>query len=344
MQKSGLFYPVLLLGFWTSLLLAGDYVVVETSIKQVLAGRYLPARARFVESNISRGAISQRGVNFEYNYTVNGVDYTGHRYRYDDVNASFQYGNVAQAYPHWAEATVYYDPRHPEDSVMFPGLEGCDLLLLLFAVPLNVVTLALWNATTQTLRKSRKSLVAGGVRILKQNGETRALLAEFSPGAAGGFGLAAAAFVCAFPVVAMDGFAPSLRLMMLVWGFVGGVAVAAFVWVRLRNLSGNYDLRIREGAGAVTLPRSGGRGRVLTIPRREILGVSLLMRETHNPSGHHVSYFPALECASAGSAPRPMKLVTWGWNESKARAFALWLSQELLVEFKGAAAEPVQMP
>jgi hypothetical protein len=344
MRKSGLFYPLLLLVFWTSLLLAGDFVVLETSVKQTLASRYLPTKARFVESDVARGAIGHRGVHFEYNYTANGLDYTGHRYRYDDLNAAFQYSDATNAYPHWAEATVYYDPQHPEDSVMFPGLDGSDLLLLLFALPLNVVTLALWSTISQALRRTTAPPLAGGVCIFKQGGETRAQLAEFSPLAAGLFGLAAASFMCAFPVVAIGGFAPSLPLMLFVWAFVAAAAAGAFFWTRQRNRSGNYDLRILDAAQTVTLPQSGGRGQLLTIPRHEILGVSILLRVTRNPSGHHITYVPALECAASGSAPRPMKLVTWGWTESKARAFGLWLSQELRVQFKGPADEPVQIP
>ena len=34
-----------------------------------------------------------------------------------------------------------------------------------------------------------------------------------------------------------------------------------------------------------------------------------------------------------------MKLVTWGWSETRARAFSQWLSQQLQVEFKGIESE-----
>src|SRR5271157_6446776 len=84
MRKSGLFYPLLLLVCWTGLVVAGTYVLLETTVRQYLALNFSTTQGRIVRSEVGRGAVSRGGVEIEYNYTVDGVDYTGHRYRYDD--------------------------------------------------------------------------------------------------------------------------------------------------------------------------------------------------------------------------------------------------------------------
>ena len=67
-------------------------------------------------------------------------------------------------------------------------------MLLLFALPLNVLTSTLWRAMIARLRERSCIQPAGGVRILKQSGETRVSLVETSAFEAGFYAMAAAAF------------------------------------------------------------------------------------------------------------------------------------------------------
>jgi len=328
-------YSLLLLAFWTGWLLAGDYVVVETSARQVLAGRFATTRAEIMRSDLGQGMLRRHGVDIAYSYTVNGVNYTGRRYRYDDGNDAFDYRAVTEAFPPGSRQRVYYNAANPSDSVLEPGVDGCDLLFALFAIPLNVVTAAVWIAAVRSRRGYSHKAPAGGVRILQGAGETRVRLAEFSPVAAGFFALAAAAFAAAMLVVLVAGFAPSLRLMSAALMATAGAAVAAFVWMARRNHSGRYDLRIREGAQTLVLPPGAGRDEPLIVPRGEIVGVSMRRRVSNSPSGQHFSYVPALDRAAPNAEAQSLLLVKWGWTEGKARAFAQWISQQLGVPFKG---------
>lgn len=333
---------MLLLVFWSAIIALADYVVVTTSLKQARARRYVPVAARIVESEIGHGAIIRSGVIFEYNYTVNGLEYTGHRYRYDDRNSAYEYAETTNTYPRWSQATVYYNPADPSDSIMNPGIDGSDLLLLLLAMPLNIVTLALWVANLQP--KNNAGLPAGGVQLLTSETETRARLTPFSPAGAGWFALAAGCFGSVFPLVSFCGFSPPLHVMLGMWWFVAGLGAAGYLWMRQREMAGYYDLRIERGAGAVTLPRLAPGERAVTLAKNEISGVCLLRRTTRNPSGIHETFLPALDWKGAGLPAQALKIVRWGWDEEKARAFALWLSQELEVEFKGTAGPPDQTP
>jgi hypothetical protein len=338
-------YPLLFLAIWTAWLVTGDYVVVETSVCQVLAGGYDTTVGKITRSQVGQGAVRRRGLDLGYRYTVNGIDYAGLRYRYDDRNGAFNYKAVVKAFPPGSTQTVYYNPANPADTVLSTGLNGCDLLLALFAIPLNVATFMVWVAAIRARRQRHRLAPAGGVPIFRHPGETRVRLADFSPLAAGFFGLAVAAFAAAMPIVFAAGFEPSLRLMSAVLVLVAAAGLAAFVWTAQRHRSGCYDLRIQEASQTLLLPPVAGRKEPLRVPRREIVAVSMHRRVSHSPSGQHFSYVPSLDCAAPNAAPQFLPLVNWGWTEGKASAFAGWFSQQLGVPFKGVEDKaPAQAP
>jgi hypothetical protein len=339
MRKPSLFYPLLLLVCWTGLVGAGTYALLETTVRQHLALKFPTTQGRIIRSEVGKGASSRRGVEIEYNYTVDGRGHTGHRYRYDDHNAALEWDVTVEEYPPWSSQTVYYNPANPEDSLLQPGINGADWLLLLFALPLNVLSYILWSVMIRRLQEKARIRSAGGVRIFKQPGETRVSLAETSALAAGLYGSAAAAFIAAFPVVISSGFEPTVPFMMVTWTVVLAVGLAAFVWRAARNMSGIYDLRINQASQTVTLPQTAERQHRLSVARREISGVSMQRRVTKSPSGTHLSYLPALNRNGSPAASQSMKLISWGWSEGRAQAFSQWLSQELGVEFKGVEEE-----
>jgi hypothetical protein len=334
MRKFAFPYPLLLLAIWTGVLLAGDYVVLETSARQVRAGRFVTTVGEIMRSEIGHGAVSGQGVEIGYSYTVNGMDYTGRRYRYDDRNGAFDYKAITNALPRGSQQTVYYDAANPADSVLSPGLNGCDLLLALFAIPLNVVTHALWMAVLRSRRDGRVLAPAGGVRIIHHAGETRVRLVEFSAWAAGFFGLAAAAFGSSMLVVFSAGFMPGLGVMEAVMILVAAAGVAAFLWTAHRHHFGRCDLRSHYGSQTLLLPPAGGRKEMLRVRRDEIVAVAMRRRVSQSPSGQYFSYVPALDRAAPGAETQSLDLVNWGWQEGKARAFAGWLSLELGVPLK----------
>jgi hypothetical protein len=326
---------MLLLAIWTCVLLAGDYVVLETSARQIMAGGFATTTGEIMRSQLGHGAISSRGLDLAYSYTVNGLNYTGRRYRYDDRNGSFDYRAVTNAFPPGSRQRVHYNSANPADAVLAPGLDGCDLLLMVFAIPLNVVTFAIWFGGILPRRDRSRLARAGGVRILQHKGETRVRLAEFSPWVAGFFGLAGAAFATAMLVVLAAGFAPSLRLMSAVLILIALAGVAAFLWTARRSHLGHYDLRLQEASQTLLVPPTGGRTEMLLVPRGEIVAVSMHRRVSLSPSGRYFSYVTALDRVVPGAKPQSLQLVNWGWPEGKARALAEWFSQELGVPFKG---------
>jgi hypothetical protein len=335
MHKSRYVYPILLLTCWTGLVGVGTYALLQTTLRQHFALKFPSVHGLVVRSEVGQGAVSRRGVEIEYNYAVDGKNYTGHRFRYDDHNVALEWNAAVDEHPRWSFVTVYYNPANPGDSLLKPGVDGSDLLLLLFALPLNVVSFLLWSTLITRMRERSASRSAGGVRILKHLGETRVLLAETPALVLGVYAAAITAFVAAFPAVTTGGFEPRMIVMEIVWAVVLAAGLGTFFWRAMRNRSGAYDLRIDQSAHTVSLPQMAGRRKTLSISREAISGVTLQRRASIGPSGTHFSYLPALLHNGSQAAAQSIKLITWGWSEEKAQAFSRWLSQELGVEFVG---------
>jgi hypothetical protein len=339
MRKAGLFNPFLLLLCWSILIGAGTLVLLQTAVRQRLSRNYAVTKGRIVRSELGQSTILRRGVEVEYAYTVNGIKYDGHRFRYDDHNVTFEWVSTVEGLPKGAAHKVYYDPKDPADSLLQPGVDGGDLLLLLFALPLNVLTGTLWHALYGRWRDTRGVRAAGGVRIVKGNGKIRVHLGQTSPLGAGCYAMVAAAFVGAFPAVIFGGFDPPFHLIEAIWVTVLGVGVGAFVWRTMLGLSGAFRLIIDRDSKTMILPQTGGRRKPVSIPLNEITGIFLLRRTTKSPSGTHFSYLPALKRRGSSEETEPPKLITWGWSEEKARAFGEWLAAEIGVRFTGTLEE-----
>jgi hypothetical protein len=250
-----------------------------------------------------------------------------------------EWNATVEIHPRWSAQPVYYNPNNPSDSLLKPGIDGVDLLLLLFALPLNILTFATWFATIASLREKSSSRLAGGVRILKRPEETRVPLPELSALGAGFYGMAAASFIAAFPVVIGSGFQPTPRTMGATWTFVLAAGVVVFVLRGIRNRSGIYDLRLNRATQTIMLPKTAGRPEPLKMALREISGVSMQRRVSKGPSGTHFSYLPALNSIGPDAQSRCLALTTLGWSEEKAQSFSRWLSEELGVEFRGVEEE-----
>jgi hypothetical protein len=339
MSKSTAYFVLVVLVFWTGVIGAADYFVFGATLRQYLSNHFAAAQCQIVLSEVTPLATFHSGVTIEYAYTVHGREYRGTRYRYDDDYSSIPGAAVVQKFRPWTEHPVYYDPKNPVNSVLATGVAGGDLLLILFSIPVNVALIMLWLWIASWLRQKWRVPEAGGVRIWRQNGKIRVRLAGLSAVAAGFYALGGAAFAATFPVVAMNGLAPSLKAMEETGVAVLAVAATAFCWTALRNASGKYDLLIDEQSQALTLPQTAGRTQSVTFPRGEIAGVCVQRRVSRLSSGSFYSYLPSLEWRETGAGLRREALSPCGWTEEKARAFSQWLVGQLGLEFKGVEEE-----
>jgi hypothetical protein len=347
MSKSAVSIVLVTLLCWTALIAGADYFVFGATLRQYLAKNFDTARCQILFSEVTPLSLMHAGVSVEYAYTVNGKEYRGSRYRYDDEYSSNPGGAIVRRFPKWSDHTVYYDPHNPANSVLATGIEGSDLMMILFSIPVNVAVLMLWAWMAACLREKWHMPEAGGVRIWRRDGKIRARLAWLSAPAAGFYALGVAAFAATFPVVAFNGLAPSLTTMENTLVAVLAVAAAAFAGTALRNGSGKYDFLMDEKSQTVTLPQTGGRRQPVTSPRGEFAGVCVQRRVSWLSSGTFYSYLPALDRRVPGAAPRREALSPCGWTEEKARAFSQWLVGQLGLPFTGLEEEvprPEQPP
>jgi len=336
MSKTTVYVVLAMLVCWTAVIAAADYFVLGTTVRQYLSKSFTPTRCEIVSSEVTpHNETLHSGVTVEYVYTVNGKEYRGSRYRYDDDYSSIPGADVARKLQKWTEHTVYYDPKNPANSVLATGVGGIDLMLILFSLPVNVAVIMLWNWIASWLREKWRMPEAGGVRIWRQNGKIRVRLAGLSATAAGIYALGGAAFAATFPVVALNGLSPGFQAMEETWLAVLAVAAAAFCWTALRNASGKFDMLIDEQSQTLTLPQTAGRRQSVTFPRDEIAGICLQRRVSRLSSGNFYSFLPALDHREAGVGLRREALSPCGWTEEKARAFSQWLAGQLRLEFKG---------
>lgn len=328
--------PWVLVLFWSGLVLTADLVFCVTTWRQHEATRFAVTTGKIAQSGLGQGALGRRGLRLRYTYGVNGVKYSGSRYRYDDDNVSLRYDKVLEQYPAHTSHKVYYDPSNPRDSVLSPGVDGCDFLLMLVATPFNIVALAVWSALLGARRKQGAGNFAG-VKVMR--GERRVVVrfVVMSPLEAGLYGLGAAAMLEATVVILKWGFTESIPLMAGSWAVALAVGGACAFWKQVKNKSGACDLVIDPEQ--LTLPLlEGARGRPMA--RAALAAVTALRRVSKTRSGTHYSYVPALVSAEGRAAP----LVRWGWSEEKALAFGQWLAGELGVHFQGLRDEAQAAP
>lgn len=340
MAKSTLYVILLLLVFWTVVIGLADGFVLTATGREFLARDFVPTRGRIVTSEIKQYVMLHGGINIEYSYVVRGREYLGHCYRYDERQTSLDGAEIKRKYPQGSVQTVYYDPRKPSDSVLSTGVAGADLMLLLFATPVSVALVLLWGWLIARLREKRRLPPAGGLRVREQGGIIRVRMSEVSAPVAGMYALGVAAFAATFPVVVVNGLAPGTEPMAWLWAAVLATAVLAGVWQAWRNASGRFDLMIDYLGQTVTLPQTCGRTERLTVPRREIAGVSLLRRVSRLASGNHDSYLPAVARLDGERGVRRERLMPWGWTEERARGFTHWFCAQMGLEFKGVEDEP----
>jgi hypothetical protein len=341
-SKSAHILFMTMLVFWSVLVGVGDYFIINVTIRQFLARNFSTAQGRIVYSQVTQRRILRGGITIRYVYEVNGRHYGGSRYRYDDHNLAMRWEEAVSKFPEHARPTVYFNPKKPSESLLSPGVGGGDLLLLLLAAPVNVALLMLWSAVIARTRDRFARREAGGVKVIERQGQIRARLADATALAAGLYGIGGAAFFCSFPVVVLSGFDPSVAVMKDVWAAIFAAGLLAACWKGLINASGKYDLLIDHARQTVTLPETRRRPVRVVLPLDAITAVSLQKRVTHTRSGSYESYVPSLHCERNDLSLHDAPLAGWGWNEEKARAFGLWLSQRLGIEFAGVRDENPQ--
>src|SRR6516162_8733152 len=174
--------------FWSVIVLGFDGVMTYTTYQQYESGSF-PS----VTGTVTRSQVEQR------------TGSKGRTYYYAIVNA----------HPFNSPVQVYYNPKDPNESLLYPGIAGSDMFGALFLTPFNMVLIGLWMGVYAWLRERLFKPVAGGVKIIADGMTTRVRLPTVGAiwwglGTTGLLGFAAV-----FAVGFGAGFQPSMATVLL---------------------------------------------------------------------------------------------------------------------------------
>jgi hypothetical protein len=321
--------------FWTAIVSVFDGFLIIGAVRQTRAETYPTVKGEITRSVVSTHRDSEGdttyGADLEFTYFVDGVTYTGDRYRYGEMSSSDRSlaAGVVGAHPVGATVTVHYHPDDPGDAVLQPGVGGQDLFLALFLTPFNVVMVGLWFGLLSAAWRRISKPPAGGVAIVRRGGRVFVRLPRISPLAAGAAAALAVSFVSIFVVGFGFGFDPSIPVIGVVWAAVVAVAAGMYFWRKLVVGSGAKDLVIDAEAGMLSLPQTFGRKTDVVVALNAVSGIDV-ERIVHHGSkgGTSYSYAPRILWKRDDGTAENDRLVEW-WDEGRAGAFATWLRGQL---------------
>ena len=158
-----------------------------------------------------------------------------------------------------SEPQVFYNPKDPAESLLSPGLDGSNLMWLVFLTPFNMVMLAFVIGAGYFLRKKLFKSVNGGVKVIEDGHFVRVRLPRYPAWAMGIVITGAIAFVEMFLLAFSGGFHPKtgIAAAALFIAYGTGIFIVLRQWQKTR--SGLVDLTIDKTAETVELPATFGR-------------------------------------------------------------------------------------
>ena len=319
--------------FWSTFVVFFDVHIGRNLWNQFAYRNYPTATGEITHSEVTQHRGSKGGttygVDIRYRYAVNDRSFEGTRFRYSAESSSdWAWAERAVAgHPVGSQAQVFYSPRNPQDAVLSPGVEGSDLILVLFSMPFNMVMLGLWTWLGGWLRERIFKPVAGGVRIITEGPRTSIRLPEYGAMVWCMVAVGGLSFVSLFILGFTSGFHPSLPAACVVLFGVAAAGAGAY-WRQWRKIhSGDDDLILDEGAQTIELPETCGRKNRVTSAFAEIENLTLEIIVHHGSKGG-VSYTYAPTLWLRGGVAGGQKLADWS-DKMKAEAFTDWLRQRL---------------
>ena len=272
---------ILLFGlFWCSIVTVFDVLIIGPFIKQVRSTSFQSAPARIVKateiSSYTSGKNRRRtyGVEFQYEYTVNGTNFPGRLYTFDTSKSTDRQWveDALREFPAGSERVAYYDPHNPAVAVLKPGISGADITRLMFITPFNLICLGLLIYPLSSWRRNRSGTIAPRIADPRRSREA------YSMRTAGPvltfFGLLLiTTFIGIFIVVIPSGFHPKMSYILTVWG--SGIAFSLYsaVNVYLKTKAGKYDLVIDHDSKCITVPPMHKRKEAQIIPMTDIQSI-----------------------------------------------------------------------
>ncbi|WNG18126.1 hypothetical protein [Cystobacter fuscus] len=225
---------------------------------------------------------------------------------------------------------VFYRPEAPEDAALLRGLEGADLLFLLFVATLTLLGFLGMYALVYFSRAQ-----AAQVAEFVVDGRTHVTLNALSPMVTGWCVMAGVALVL-YPLLGLaTQFHPSLRTAGLAWGFVLTCGVLVTWWTQARMVSGEWDLILDECNRRLSLPPMKNQNGAFERPARveldwtRVQAVTLERHTRKDDKGDTSTHYrPTVTFLDARGEVQREPIAEWSL-EGRASALVLWLQSRL---------------
>jgi hypothetical protein len=276
---------------WSLITLIFDVVLVCGIVWQIAVTRYQPVAGAIAQSKVE-GCDSTR-PDLHYTYTVNGVNYTGDRYRCWTVASNDGSAErIVAAHPVGTPVTVYYDPDDPAASVLRTGIEGSDLYLAIFLTPFNIIMLGGWWRAAKVFRRLRSSAPFGGLPLVREDERLQIRLDDTRFGCPAGLALALS-FILIFALGLTFGFNPPLPLMVGVWAALLGLCALVYWCDPLTGVA--RKLVLDDRCGKLEVYRRSRAVADLVIAATSVKDVTVVVTEKPDAEGGvYRSYAPTI--------------------------------------------------
>jgi hypothetical protein len=304
-----LFLGVFLLG-WSIFVLWQDGKFFTNLARDLAASGHPTVVATVTRSEIVSGVQSGR-LSVSYNhpfkvlylYEVSGRKYAGETFRHGMLAGGADSARAVQSrYAAGKRIPVHYNPADPADSVMVAGLDGADLLALLFMTPFHVAMLAGWWAAVYMARGLARSrdlrlgCPSPVTRMLHRDLTVRLRLAHAGPMVVFLWVLFAGPFGLVLAVVFASGGDITIAWMAVAWALLLAAAIGAAKWQAKRVAAGRYDFVVNHGQRVLALPtafrdkKDGRWPKMGELALRNIIDVRVAAHQERDSEGDMVTY------------------------------------------------------
>ena len=314
---------------WTAGIFFFDGMVSYQGYKQYESGSFPAVTGNVTQSDVERRTGSKGRTYYvavvKYEYNVSGQTFFGDRLRFGMGHQGNAYA-IVNAHPVNSPVQVYYNPKDPNESLLYPGFGGSDMLGALFLTPFNMMMIGFWGAAWMCLKERLFKPAAGGVKIITDGMTTRVRLPTVGAIVWGLGTTGALGFVSIFVVGFGTGFEPSIPTVVLAVCVIYLAGAGVWFWQQQKINTGIDDLVINEGSGTMELPLTFGRKERMTVPFSNIENIWVKIIEHHSSKGGtSYTYAPMLNLRNQLDN---QKLAEWG-DKLRADDFTEWLSKKI---------------
>ena len=278
------------------------------------------------------GRHSNYSPNVQYKYAVAGKTYSGNRYRFGDLYAvEGKSHQIVAEHPVGKPVLVYYNPDDPADALLQPGVDGGDLFLAMFLLPLNLVLFVIGSLLAGKVWRSSTKAPAGGAKMWDDGFQVRVRVSQMRPFVVAAVAAGLLAFGALFVALGFGASHPPMALMVAAWCVVLVGWLLVYIGCRWRQAQGGSDLVIDTTARQVTLPRSMGCKTEVTIQMCAITAIEVQKFERRGSRGAtFYCYVPTFVFTDTSGATCQEKLVEW-FDQACAEDLAAWLRERLRI-------------